>query len=181
MFLSNLPNELLAAIVQCIGPDWYYTAAMSCARLGAIITRQSNHNISYRIPIEVCVYSLPLAKWSHKNMPPGTFKNKLCNAAASRGQLDVLQWARANDYPWDGLTCACAALNGHLAVLQWARDNGCPWNEKTCANAAENGHLTVLQWARANGCPCSKFTNIIMLVGGHKEVVQWARANGVLK
>ena len=39
-----------------------------------------------------------------------------------------LQWAQANDCPWDEETCALAANNGHLEVLQWARTNDCPWN-----------------------------------------------------
>ena len=42
---------------------------------------------------------------------------------------------------------------GHLEVLQWARANEAPWDENTCANAAKGGHLEVLQWARANGAP----------------------------
>ena len=67
--------------------------------------------------------------------------------------ISRLQWARANECPWDRWTCAYAALNGHLEVLQWARANECPWDWRTCAYAAENGHLEVLQWARANGCP----------------------------
>ena len=46
----------------------------------------------------------------------------------------VLQWARANDCPWDKWTCAWAAQGGHLEVLQWARANDCP-NEDTCTYA----------------------------------------------
>ena len=49
--------------------------------------------------------------------------------AAYGGNLEVLQWARANGCPWDEETCTCAASGGHLEVQQWARANGCPWNE----------------------------------------------------
>ena len=42
-----------------------------------------------------------------------------------------MQWARANDCPWDKDTRAGAAEGGHLEVLQWARANGCPWDEET--------------------------------------------------
>tara|TARA_B110000240_G_scaffold73037_1_gene83187 strand:- start:79 stop:267 length:189 start_codon:yes stop_codon:yes gene_type:complete len=45
-----------------------------------------------------------------------------------------------------------AAKYGHLEVLQWARANDCPWDEWTCAWAVKGGYLEVLQWARANGC-----------------------------
>jgi hypothetical protein len=36
-----------------------------------------------------------------------------------------------------------AAHNGQLEILQWARANGCPWNEYTCSYAARNGHLEI--------------------------------------
>src|ERR1700733_3597535 len=49
--------------------------------------------------------------------------------------------------------CKESAKSGQVQTLQWARANGCPWNENTCAYAAENGHLEVLQWAVANGAP----------------------------
>jgi hypothetical protein len=37
--------------------------------------------------------------------------------------------------PADTDACASAALRGHLPVLQWARANDCPWDEMTCASA----------------------------------------------
>ena len=45
------------------------------------------------------------------------------------------------------------AEGGYLEVLQWARANDCPWDERTCAFAVEGGYLEVLHWACANGCP----------------------------
>ena len=70
------------------------------------------------------------------------------------------------DLTWDKDTCVSAAKGGNLEVLQWTRANGCPWDEHTCGNAAYGwsqetfssaaeyyGYLKVLQWAPANGCP----------------------------
>ena len=82
-----------------------------------------------------------------------SFRQPLCMYAAGSGQLEVLQWLRANDCPWDEKTCSQAACVGHLEVLQWARANGCPWVARTCRGAAGGGHLETLQWLRANGCP----------------------------
>jgi len=48
---------------------------------------------------------------------------------ASGGDLEVLQWLRANDAPWNKWTCDWAAKGGHLEVLQWARANGCKWDK----------------------------------------------------
>ena len=64
-------------------------------------------------------------------------KMYICRCAAWGGHLEVLQWARENDCPWDEETCARAAIGGHLEVLQWARAKGCPWDECTRARAAE--------------------------------------------
>ena len=66
--------------------------------------------------------------------------------AAGEGQLEILKWLRANDFPWGKQTCERAASGGHIEVLQWAHANGCPWNENICACAAYGGHLGVLQW-----------------------------------
>jgi hypothetical protein len=79
-----------------------------------------------------------------------------CSTAARNGRLEVLQWARANDCPWNENTCAyaaCVARYGHLDVLKWAHANGFTWDASTCAVAARFRHLEVLQWARANDCP----------------------------
>ena len=55
----------------------------------------------------------------------------MCSLAAKGGQLEVLQWARANGCPWDEETCAFATIGGHLEVLQWLHANGCPWDTDT--------------------------------------------------
>ena len=102
----------------------------------------------------------------------------LCTFTAQEGQLEILKWLRANDFPWSERTCEYAAESGHLEVLQWARENGCPWHESTCKYAATGGRLEVLQWARANGCPWNERTCGAAAVHGHLEVLQWARANG---
>ena len=103
------------------------------------------------------------------------------------GRLEVLQWARANGWEWDGVgvrhrqTCYRAAEGGHLEVLQWARANGCPWDALTCCYAARGGHLEVLQWARANGCLWSKASALYYLERMKDPVrrsaaVEWANA-----
>ena len=87
-------------------------------------------------------------------------KNKdydLCSHAAEKGYLDILIWARRNEYKWDEYTCLDASSEGHLECLKWARKNGCPWDERTCAWAAMNGHLECLIWATRNGCPWDKW------------------------
>ena len=39
---------------------------------------------------------------------------------------------------------------GHLEVLQWAREHDCPWNADQCARFADgSGHAEMAQWVRA--------------------------------
>ncbi len=105
-------------------------------------------------------------------------QERLCEAAAKGGHLEVLQWLRANGCLWNKYTCWEAAKCGHLEVLQWAHANGCLWDWDTCANATGGGHLEVLQWLRANGCPWDKYTVICARDRDHVELVNWAIANG---
>jgi len=88
----------------------------------------------------------------------------------------VLQWLRANGYPWAEETCSSAAWQGHLDILQWARANGCPWDEKTCTNAAWDGHLGVLQWAHENGCPWNAEACFFVIPHERVEVLEYLHA-----
>lgn len=74
-------------------------------------------------------------------------------AALAGGQLEALQWLRANGCPWDSFTCSAAAEGGHLALLQWARANACAWDAWTAACIAKGANSALLQWARDSGCP----------------------------
>ncbi len=68
-------------------------------------------------------------------------RERLCEAAARGGHLEMLQWARANGCPWNEMTCSGAATGGHLDVLRWAHEKGCPWSEETRAMAARLGYV----------------------------------------
>ena len=53
-------------------------------------------------------------------------------------------------------TCLSASGNGNLEILQWlrAQDPPGPWSEDCCGLAAKNGHLNILQWLRSQDPPC---------------------------
>ena len=97
------------------------------------------------------------------------------------GHLEVLQWARENECPWDE-TRARRRRGGHLEVPQWALErvpvgrktarprrgraprgvavgasNGCRWNGDVRGRGG-GGPPEVLQWARQNGCPWDEDT-----------------------
>ncbi len=103
--------------------------------------------------------------------------SKVCEIAALHGNLDMIKWARSNDYKWNENTCSGAALNGHLDILIWARENGCYWNSQTCSAAALGGHLNILKWARENYCSWDEQTCSNAALNGHLGILIWAREN----
>jgi hypothetical protein len=66
---------------------------------------------------------------------------RVCELAASRGDLPMLPWARANGCSWREVTFACAAICGQLALLQWAYADGCPLGSLTIAEARKERAL----------------------------------------
>ena len=109
----------------------------------------------------------------------GRSVEKICEAAASVGNLAELQKLRAEGYPWDPDTCARAAGGGHLEVLKWARENGCPWNIVTAGAAAHQGRLETLKWCHENDATgWGPYVLERAAAGGHLEVMKFALANG---
>jgi hypothetical protein len=126
---------------------------------------------------------LRICKWFY-SIDPNACRNlwgsDICNQAAINGHLEMLQWARSNDFYWDRWTCINAAENGQLEVLKWIRFNGCPWNSNVIGYASQNGHLEVLQWAVDNGCPINGWFSYInnVQIGSLDEpkkslILQW--------
>jgi hypothetical protein len=169
--MNLLPREIHREIIAWLAPeeqqmqrlvDQYWAGLIQPTDVN-ILRFGAKHNI-----LEYCEIGLSR----------GNSKKQICDKAAEHGHLEILQWARSQECPWNACTCAWSAQNGHLEVLQWARDNGCPWNEMTCERAAQNGHLEVLKWARSQGCPWSCWTCVCAAENGHLEVIRWAIAQG---
>ena len=110
-------------------------------------------NSSYVNPKYMCTTDQYIAMLARANACGELMDETVCAAAANRGHLGALQWARHHNIPWDERTCAYAARHGFLDILQWARANGCPWNKATFIYAAKNGHENIMKWAINNGCP----------------------------
>ena len=78
--------------------------------------------------------------------------------------MHVLEWLRANSFPWDASCCAAAAHANDLATLQWLRLRGCPWDKATTSRAAVEGHGALLDWCRQQGCDYSEETILRMKI-----------------
>ena len=126
----------------------------------------------------------------------------LCTSAAKGGQLEVLEWLRENECPWDKNTCKEAASGGHLEVLMWARERlpvgrehvqggGVGWPPRGAAVGARE-RLPVDEetcWPRRRRPPRGTAVgarerlpagreHVQGGAGGPLEVLQWARENG---
>jgi hypothetical protein len=47
--------------------------------------------------------------------------------------------------------CEIAAIHGWLDLLIWARNNNYQWNEEICSYAAYHRHLEILKWVVLSG------------------------------
>lgn len=101
-----------------------------------------------------------------------------CRRAASKGLLDVIQYAIELGCSRDRAeVCMYAAGGGHLESLKWCRARGCLWKD-SLRLAMTNGHLEVVRWCLANGCPWDTRWLQCAAQMGHFEVLAWCRANG---
>ena len=135
--------------------------------------------------------------------PPFPCDNFTCAIAAKEGNLEILQWLRAQtsqttfqttfqtsylfcknyfrpkQCDWDEFTCAYAARNGNLKILQWARDQNppCPWNELSCSYAIINGNFSILKWLREQNppCPWNELTCETAARNGYFSILKWLR------
>ena len=127
------------------------------------------------------VSSVARATWAHESlgMP---YDERLCDAAAANGSLEVIKEAHRLKCGWHEGTCALAARKGHLHVLQWMRSlqpasDRCPWDAETCQEAAAGGHIEVLRWARQRKCAWDERACEQAAMHGHLEALQWLRKN----
>jgi hypothetical protein len=68
-----------------------------------------------------------------------------------------------------------AARAGNLELLQWARANGCPWNTSALLHACSGGHLEVIKWLIDNNCDWTDFALPVLGEAGHYDVLDFLR------
>jgi hypothetical protein len=98
--------------------------------------------------------------------------------AAKAGNLEFLQWARANGCPWNSSTLLHACDSGDLELVRWTIENNCDWVENALYHLGKAGHFDILDylyekkfWPRK-----SKDTESILLagaMGGQKKIFDY--------
>ena len=77
----------------------------------------------------------------------------MANLAADHGHRELVTWlCGEGGYAMDEGVMTRAAMGGNLELVQWLRAEGCPWDYFICFVAVQQGHVEVLRWARENGC-----------------------------
>ena len=132
-------------------------------------------------------------------------KDHVCELAALNGHLSTLQWARANQCPWDQETCInaceinnteilewildngwvgdcspialCAIKNGDLKLLKRVKDLNCEMDEDMFEYAARIGDLDTLKFLKDNNCPWDEYVCEAAAYFGHFEVLKWLQLN----
>jgi len=87
--------------------------------------------------------------WEHKSLWSGLLKDQthFCAQVALTNKLELLKWAREEKKcEWDAGTIDAAAYRGNMEMVKYCVANECPINEKACAWAARCGHLEVLKY-----------------------------------
>jgi hypothetical protein len=171
---DSLPIELTQLILRLTG-EWAGIAAHTCKTWRAIICHQHSDRPP-KLFLECVVESISLIQWACQN--GCKWDASLCNGAAKKGNLEVLNYLHENGCPWDTWTCASATLGGHLHVLKYLHENGCPWNKWSCAYAAQEGHLEVLKYLHVNGCPWHEETCARAAGRRRIEILKWIHENG---
>ena len=89
---------------------------------------------------------LELLKWAREEKKCEWDHNTI-QAAARKGNLEMVKYCVANECPIDKNACAEAARWGQLECLKYLREEAkAPWDFRTAEWAAQNGHLHILEY-----------------------------------
>ena len=205
MLLHNLSSDVLESVVRQLLPSAVSHLVCSCkalhvsatprlddwALLWELLEKDGGWDDACRSAAgEGRVQAL---RWAHALgcpwdgntiQAPCSWNARTSSRLANGGNLEALQWARAQSppAPWDDGTCASAASGGQLHVLKWLRAQTppCPWSHTTCSEAAFEGHIELLAWARSQSppAPWSDRTTLAAVAGVSLETLVWLRSQG---
>jgi hypothetical protein len=108
----------------------------------------------------------------------------VCEAAANRGDLAMLQWLRRRCFPWhlSDVLCAAAA-SGSVELLVWVMQQSKAANyaklaEHVLHSAALNGSTAVCAHLLEQGCPCDAEACYCAAARGHADTLRCLREHG---
>ena len=111
--------------------------------------------------------------WEHKSFWSGYLDERIfCLEVAKTNKLELLKWAREEKKcKWDDRTIDAAAYRGNLEMVKYCVANECPIDESACAAAAIGGHLEVLKYLREEAkVPWDRHTAYWAALNGHLHI-----------
>ena len=107
--------------------------------------------------------------------------------AATKGNLEVLQWAKEKGIGWNEFTLSKnAAEAGQLQILIWMKNENMFLHTWICKFAAQFGHLEVLEWGFANknlltiDNPLTVDLCRKAAENGHLDILKWLKKNNCI-
>ncbi|CAL6326935.1 unnamed protein product [Bathycoccus prasinos] len=89
---------------------------------------------------------LELLKWIREEKQC-EWNSRTIDMAANQGNLEMVKYCVANEYPIDELACINAASGGQLECLKYLHEEAkAPWDSRTAEWAALNGHLHIFEY-----------------------------------
>jgi hypothetical protein len=114
--------------------------------------------------------------WEYKSLWPSWWdETNFCFQVAQTNKLELLKWAREEKQcEWNEWTIEAAAFKGNLEMVKYCVANKCPIDRWACAQAAENGHLEVLKYLREEAkAPWNWLTAAWAAQEGHLHVLEY--------
>ena len=129
---------------------FFYEVNTETRKLVKRSSRESDLKKKFNVDEMSSISTLEVA-WENKSLWSGYLydESDFCWEVARKNKLELLKWAREEkECEWDELTINAAARRGNLEMVKYCVANECPIDETACAYAAENGHLEVLKYLR---------------------------------
>ena len=115
--------------------------------------------------------------WEHKSLWSGLLKDQthFCAQVALTNKLELLKWAREEKKcEWDAGTIDAAAYRGNMEMVKYCVANECPIDSEACAYAAQNGHLEILKYFREEvKAPWDWMTASWAAQNGHLHILEY--------
>jgi hypothetical protein len=115
--------------------------------------------------------------WEHKSLWPSDWEDEttFCSKVAKTNKLELLKWAREEKKcKWDEWTINAAAYKGNLEMVKYCVANACPIDADACAYAAFNGHLECLKYLHEEAeAPWDSSTATWAAENGHLHILEY--------
>jgi hypothetical protein len=153
---------------------FFYEVNTETRKLVKRSSRAGDLKKRFRVSEMSSISTLEVA-WENKSLRSGLNETSFCTRVAETNKLELLKWAREEKKcNWDGWTINAAAEKGNLEMVKYCVANKCPIDKYACAGAAKNGHLECLKYLREEAkAPWDSWTAVWAAHNGHLHILEY--------